>query len=116
MDAQENSFQTMSLVEFTGAILAALLVFGIYYDAIDKFDGGNRQVSVILRRSSNSNADTFRWRENRELQGSLVRYQNQALVKRAYFSIKLSPQLFCLLPCVPSQTKEISWYPTHKFP
>ena len=31
-------------LEFIGAFLAAALVFGTYYDAINQFDGGIRQV------------------------------------------------------------------------
>ncbi len=31
-------------LEFIGAFVAAALVFGIYYDAINRFDGGIRQV------------------------------------------------------------------------
>jgi len=31
-------------LEFIGAFIAAALVFGIYYDAINRFDGGIRQV------------------------------------------------------------------------
>jgi glycerol uptake facilitator-like aquaporin len=31
-------------LEFIGAFIAAALVFGIYYDAINLFDGGVRQV------------------------------------------------------------------------
>jgi glycerol uptake facilitator-like aquaporin len=30
--------------EFLGAFIAAAIVFGIYYDAINRFDGGVRQV------------------------------------------------------------------------
>ncbi len=34
------------VVEFLGAFIAAGLVFGIYYDAIKRFDGGVRQVET----------------------------------------------------------------------
>ncbi|CAF1017940.1 unnamed protein product [Adineta steineri] len=36
---------TYMLSQFIGAFIAAALVFGTYYDAINKFDGGVRQVS-----------------------------------------------------------------------
>jgi glycerol uptake facilitator-like aquaporin len=31
-------------LEFIGAFIGAALVFGIYYDGINRFDGGIRQV------------------------------------------------------------------------
>ena len=34
------------VLEFIGAFIAAALVFGTYYDAINKFDGGVRQVET----------------------------------------------------------------------
>ncbi len=36
------------LLEFLGAFIAAGLVFGTYYDAINRFDGGVRQVKRIF--------------------------------------------------------------------
>lgn len=35
-------------LEFIGAFIAAALVFGIYYDAINRFDGGIRQVKKCV--------------------------------------------------------------------
>ena len=34
-------------LEFLGAFIAAALVFGTYYDAINRFDGGVRQVRRV---------------------------------------------------------------------
>lgn len=36
-------------LEFLGAFLGAALVFGVYYSAINHFDGGIRQVEKINR-------------------------------------------------------------------
>jgi glycerol uptake facilitator-like aquaporin len=34
--------------EFLGAFIAAGLVYGTYYDAINQFDGGVRQVKILI--------------------------------------------------------------------
>ncbi|CAF0783269.1 unnamed protein product [Adineta steineri] len=39
---------TYCISQFIGAFIAAALVFGTYYDAINKFDGGTRQVTGAL--------------------------------------------------------------------
>jgi glycerol uptake facilitator-like aquaporin len=39
---------SLFLLEFLGAFIAAALVFGTYYDAINEFDGGVRQVKRIF--------------------------------------------------------------------
>jgi glycerol uptake facilitator-like aquaporin len=45
----KNNYTDIILLslEFTGAFIAAALVFGTYYDAINKFDDGVRQVENI---------------------------------------------------------------------
>jgi glycerol uptake facilitator-like aquaporin len=35
-------------LEFIGAFIAGALVFGTYYDAINRFDGGVRQVRRVF--------------------------------------------------------------------
>ena len=39
---------TFVFLEFIGAFLAGGLVFGTYYDAINRFDGGVRQVKILF--------------------------------------------------------------------
>ena len=41
-----ESVLNISILEFIGAFLAAVLVYGIYYDGINRFDGGKRQVCI----------------------------------------------------------------------
>lgn len=42
--SQSRCSEKFVCLEFIGAFIAAALVFGTYYDAINRFDGGVRQV------------------------------------------------------------------------
>lgn len=80
-------------VEYMGAMLAAFLVFGIYYDAINKYDGGERQVSqetTILF----SITRKFRSLEIVQLQEFSALFPKRVLVKFVYSLIKFYPRLF----------------------
>jgi glycerol uptake facilitator-like aquaporin len=47
-EKNHKSMVSIDILEFLGAFLAAAIVFGTYYDAINRFDGGIRQVRRIL--------------------------------------------------------------------
>ena len=57
--ARAHDDESVSSLEFIGAFIAAALVFGTYYDAINRFDGGNRQVARTFRAGERTTPDGF---------------------------------------------------------